>query len=62
MCGALLFIFLVLGSIGDILNYNGNAYIHVKDFNSVSLAILQIQGTVATLTIAILSLLGGADF
>lgn len=59
VCGVLLFIFFVLGLIGDVLNHSGNAYIHVNDLNSVSLAILQIQATVATLTIAILSLLGG---
>ena len=50
---------ILLGSIGDCLNKCGHPIFCIKNLDGVSLVILQIQGTIDTLSIAVLSLLGG---
>ena len=55
-----LFILLILGGfLGDILNLMGHPFILVENLGDVSLVILQIQGTIDTLAIAVHALLGG---
>lgn len=53
------FICILVGAIGDCLNRHGHPILYVENLDGVSLVILQIQGTIDTLSIAVLSLLGG---
>lgn len=50
---------ILAGVTGDCLNIYGHPIFYVENLDGVSLVILQIQGTIDTLSIAILSLLGG---
>lgn len=50
---------ILAGAFGDCLNRHGHPIFLVENFDGVSLVILQIQGTIDTLSIAVLSLLGG---
>lgn len=47
------------GFIGDALNRYGSPLFGIENLDAISLVILQIQGTIVTLSIAVLSLLGG---
>lgn len=50
---------IICGFIGDCVVMQGGYFIRVVGMDGVSLVILQIQGTIDTLSIAVLSLLGG---
>lgn len=52
-------VYILSGVIGDCLSKGGHPILFVENLDGVSLVILQIQGTLDTLSIAILSLLGG---
>ena len=51
-------VYILSGVIGDCLSKGGHPILFVENLDGVSLVILQIQGTLDTLSIAILSLLG----
>lgn len=56
---AIFFICILAAVIGDCLNRHDHPILYVENLDGVSLVILQIQGTIDTLSIAVLSLLGG---
>lgn len=55
----LLTIILIIGIVGDIVAACGRHIYTVPNYDAVSLAVIQIQATVFTLTIALIALLGG---
>ena len=49
----------ILGVIADIKVANGFVFHYIEDINSFSLTLLQIQASIATLTIALVALISG---